>query len=604
MADHIHYEGLDLAHGQIRLLTLHPPLNRSQQSTDDNEPLYCDLKTHTRGSCPPYTALSYAWQHQGSNLPVIINKTRYEISETVVQALKQLRQYRSKVYVWVDQICINQNEDEEKSHQVQQMRQIYSDADVVVSWLGLAFPNSNILFEHLQQMGRAVLSRDWKSLMDLHANDDHLLTIKEAFTIFCRAAYWTRLWVIQEFAVGRKLRIVCGKLSIEAEVIDAALMVQELLDRGPEKRRTKMKSLFPRLDATFLPEQRSFVDNLITRRQRYQDPNNGKGSENDHFLRVLTTSLVLELDYNWPLASDPRDRVFALLHLSTDSKEFNDFPDYSKSTAEVYYKTAIQCLKQGHIDIFSYCQFPKRLESLPTWIPDWSMKIRYPCVQSPWLSKFTVSGDTLSKQNISEQEPGYLRVQGISVDAVKEISGIWDPDWSRPLNTDAALTFIEDIRKLCEKSPRIRFNEQIIDTARIAVLDNGYFAEEAVAGIFAENLVEFMEGFQRLKQANVLQDGLHSPRTTQGKDDDWYGQALKRLHSRRPFITLTGFVGLCPSVVEPGDEVCIFFGGKAPYVVRPQQNGTYSLVGEAYVHGIMYGEFLKGNHVTKTFVLK
>ena len=88
-------------------------------------------------------------------------------------------------------------------------------------------------------------------------------------------------------------------------------------------------------------------------------------------------------------------------------------------------------------------------------------------------------------------------------------------------------------------------------------------------------------------------------------EKDIYIQRIMRLHSRRPFSSSTGFVGLCSMHARPTDEICLFFGGGLAYVVRSQDEGeTYTLIGEAYVHGIMYGELLRGDYQEKEFLLR
>ena len=72
---------------------------------------------------------------------------------------------------------------------------------------------------------------------------------------------------------------------------------------------------------------------------------------------------------------------------------------------------------------------------------------------------------------------------------------------------------------------------------------------------------------------------------------------LHLLHSRMPFLSESGYVGLGPSNAECGDLVCIFSGGRVPHVIRPLPDGSgaaFSLVGDAYVYGLINGEF-KGN---------
>jgi hypothetical protein len=146
--------------------------------------------------------------------------------------------------------------------------------------------------------------------------------------------------------------------------------------------------------------------------------------------------------------------------------------------------------------------------------------------------------------------------------------------------------------------------EELLDAIRIAIVDGAYFSDIGIERDLVEYLNVFIKG-SRSFVPTTCQDGHNGDGRIQDEDDEdnWYSQALHRLHSRRPFLTSTGFVGLCPGHVAVDDVVCIFHGGKTPYVLRPQSNGTYILIGETYVHGIMYGEFMKGKPVSKIFTL-
>jgi len=62
--------------------------------------------------------------------------------------------------------------------------------------------------------------------------------------------------------------------------------------------------------------------------------------------------------------------------------------------------------------------------------------------------------------------------------------------------------------------------------------------------------------------------------------------------NRRPFLSAKGYVGLGPDRLLNGDVIVAFFGAKFPYILRKTTGGAYELVGEAYVHGIMYGEYI------------
>jgi len=73
---------------------------------------------------------------------------------------------------------------------------------------------------------------------------------------------------------------------------------------------------------------------------------------------------------------------------------------------------------------------------------------------------------------------------------------------------------------------------------------------------------------------------------------------------RKPFLAKKGYVGLAPDHTEVGDMIVIFLGGKFPYVVRGNGDGTYRFIGEAYIHGIMYGEFMENAPGVVDFVLR
>jgi hypothetical protein len=111
-----------------------------------------------------------------------------------------------------------------------------------------------------------------------------------------------------------------------------------------------------------------------------------------------------------------------------------------------------------------------------------------------------------------------------------------------------------------------------------------------------------IRGYHELKQriagSSELQDQLHST------DCQGYVIAMEYLHNRRPFLSTKGYVGLIPAHSEPGDLICIIFGAIVPFVLRKLQNGQYELIGEAYVHGIMDGEFMETCPISEIFHLR
>ena len=82
-----------------------------------------------------------------------------------------------------------------------------------------------------------------------------------------------------------------------------------------------------------------------------------------------------------------------------------------------------------------------------------------------------------------------------------------------------------------------------------------------------------------------------------------YWNMMVELQYRRPFITENGYVGLGPEHLDKDDVVVVFSGARFPYILRKLLLAGWTLVGEAYLHGIMYGEFMEEEMKEEIFSL-
>ena len=85
---------------------------------------------------PPYEALSYTWGLPGDSATVLFQGIKISIPSNLRDALLMLRKSTSNRIVWADCLCIDQNDNEEKNHQVALMGRIYQQASQVIVWLG------------------------------------------------------------------------------------------------------------------------------------------------------------------------------------------------------------------------------------------------------------------------------------------------------------------------------------------------------------------------------------------------------------------------------------------------------------------------------------
>jgi len=114
----------------IRLLRLHPKLPFG------DSPIVCKLIHTSLEFAPPYTAISYTWGAPSSYEMIKIEGLEYKVSPNVYSILRGKRSTNHNVLLWIDSICINQEDSREKSTQVALMRRIFEEASSTIAWIG------------------------------------------------------------------------------------------------------------------------------------------------------------------------------------------------------------------------------------------------------------------------------------------------------------------------------------------------------------------------------------------------------------------------------------------------------------------------------------
>ena len=142
-----HQYSTPLYQDSIRLLKLLPASN----DADDN-PLSCGLEDCRLSANPSYEALSYTWGQP--IFPEILHTDNgiLKITENLTLALRRLRFKERVRYLWIDAVCINQNDATDKSRQVAMMGSIYRSARRVICWLGQADESMNDAMETLKRL--------------------------------------------------------------------------------------------------------------------------------------------------------------------------------------------------------------------------------------------------------------------------------------------------------------------------------------------------------------------------------------------------------------------------------------------------------------------
>ncbi|KAM6511811.1 hypothetical protein FALCPG4_016804 [Fusarium falciforme] len=124
------YANLQMSGRQIRLL----------QITSTKPEIVCKLEVVSLEDEPAYSALSYVWGDPAITKSVLVNGERVNVTTNLALALEHAPKHLEDANVvprlWADAICINQDDPNEKNHQVPFMKDIYSQAEIVICWLG------------------------------------------------------------------------------------------------------------------------------------------------------------------------------------------------------------------------------------------------------------------------------------------------------------------------------------------------------------------------------------------------------------------------------------------------------------------------------------
>ncbi|ETN44538.1 uncharacterized protein HMPREF1541_10208 [Cyphellophora europaea CBS 101466] len=267
------YKYAPIGHRELRLVELQPA------GEDNAKEIHCKIQYCSLDSCPLFTAVSYTWGPASTPEIVYVEGKVLKIRKNLFRVLRDLRRDEPRL-LWIDALCINQHDLEERMEQVKIMGDIYARANYVMSWLGGDFKDPHLAANILDRYARELpLPPDtdehaWKSIEELYTRD----------------TYWSRRWIVQEILQGNSV------------VIHVA---------GFEFSLTTMGEFA--LDNTFPWPQDSYATSV---RVRLRQTLPVQVHEQRLGRRQLLTMTELLLAYRDTQCADPHDTVFALLSLT------------------------------------------------------------------------------------------------------------------------------------------------------------------------------------------------------------------------------------------------------------------------------------------------
>jgi hypothetical protein len=273
------YKPLSFEKSEIRLLTLIPA--KFAESTVE-----CILVALPLPRAPPYMALSYHWGNLNNTTSIRVNGIELQVTVSLEAALRRLRAERVTT-VWADALCINQMDREERSLQVRRIGTIFKRAFEVAVWFG---NESNVDADAVQ-----LLCAGKPPGLD---QDTCLSTLPVFKDLLCRP-YWKRVWIIQELAVASCISIYCGCYKIPWEAIDI--------------------TCYCCINRNTLNSSGCLADESVFRFASLREVRaDVLARQPIHLLDALRRTRS-------SLATDPRDKIFALLGLTFDGNHLSVF---------------------------------------------------------------------------------------------------------------------------------------------------------------------------------------------------------------------------------------------------------------------------------------
>lgn len=552
---------------EIRLISIAPK--------NQHEDIHVNVVHRRLSDEPGHEALSYVWGDESDRRSITLKPMQGSVSINLSltancwKALKRLQLSDRERLVWVDSICINQNDVEERNAQVRMMGKIYSSAKHVLIHLGEESEDSDLA---MQIMAEADFLAFGKT--------DFQPPEKAALQALFRRAWFTRVWILEEAILAKSALVLCGTKEVPWPRFRQIAEQRNLPD------------FIPKYQAGTTPVNQHLWPTVLSLSQ-YTFTGNG-GYEAKHLLgQLLHQARICQ-------SGDPRDKVYALLPMFADADEEGLLPDYNLTVEEVYTTVATYMVKKRGLSFLPSVEKPSERFKLPSWVPDWSVAsdgkvLGFDYDVNPRY--FDASGTyhkPLAKK-LHRVVGSSLVVVAKNIGTIVKIGEVLNTSqsgWGTTFQRWAELACQSyetspDLNRVFELCSALAMTSNFLDTEKDR--DSKLHA----AGKILSKLCSGADPiYETLEQPNY---------ESQESVQSWF-EGMKRLvlvaaqekilqtsDGRRTIVTDSGHIGLIAADAQVGDVLCIPVDANVCYALRRQQ-GHFMLVRECYVHGFMNGE--------------
>ena len=565
-----------LADGYIRLVEV--------LSDTIDAPLRCKIFQCSLNDAPSlnYEALSYVWGPQEPLFDLLCGEAKprvLRIGPNLSDALLHLRFHPSintnPRRLWIDRICINQDDIEERASQVQLMHAIYRRCRQGLVWLGMDEPNTEEAFEcarfiHKNAFGKETPRTVLAQYRSPAVSSAQLRNALKSLAKLTYRPWFERAWTFQEVILPSTVLMVCGKSSMALECLEACWIparcqANAFFSEGAE------------VIFTTRTAEDTFSENL--------------GRLPAYYLEYLLTFR------REAKMLDPRDYIFSLLGLFSPSVSLSLSPSYSISVRDLFTAVAKHIIREGGgIRILCSVESPKHVdgEAFPSWVPDWRASSE--SLQNVLHNSNLNSPYRATRESVLDYDPSSngneLHLYGIPIGAVDQAGRY------------------KDVHSISEFNLGSRYDrtKQPITTAlrQAQTLDytNVVYQMIGVKHPARNRLADFFDIplKARVRRRKCKQCPIAHTMPILSMEKAEQNPALheivqgcsENMRSLAFFTTDSRYIGFGPNRTAAGDQVFLLIGSNVPFILRPAGE-KFELVGACYAHGIMYGEGLSEN---------
>jgi hypothetical protein len=536
---------------------------------------------------PQYEALSYVWGNTANKRPILVNCKTIFVTINLEEALRYLRRSDQTATIWVDAVCINQDDQREKAIQVNMMSTIYSKSTHGVVWLG-DYHEYGLVAEQVRE-GFELVRKVTSQKGDIETGgvminvEDIKPAATKALEAFMKNPWWLRIWTVQEVIFPPEVIVQWGDQSIMWETLESVTTMLAHIHRTVDIDRN--------LPAIFRGHRLTGPVSAILLYRHKIDP----------------SPLNLFWRFRYRYATMPEDKIFGLLSfLGEDEKEQLQLKaDYSMSPAAVYTSVSLSLIKttRNLKPLIGRRGESQITENLPSWVVDWGR----PQPTEPGVHYTSRYFDHAHRYGwFSAHNETALFLDFNAVDSTISLRG----------------HLVDSIRIIGSHAMQKETHVDLSAATINEFIDNWEHLLSVTNGVDRPypSGTTMTDAFWRTLTGNMM--------TRNGEPVRWLGtedrSAFEKFRQTKHkvtcsceildtlkcmfvnqgiFVTQKGYVGLGPPNIQQNDELWLIFGCNVPLLLRPvsKKNGKieakpfhYVLVGDCYVHGLMLGEYIRG----------